>query len=178
MSLPQDETARPRSISMPLEKRYTMTMGASAITSQARARSAPPARIGQRSSRSALLPAANGLSSRQQSRERLMSPPSRPVSRSAGGLGSAGAKNPTHLLYKVHSSSAIHSQVAIQAMNGELRHVRSIQGMYRPPYLTCYGNLHWRSKQRLLRPDSKPRFLEYLNKEEEDTNKYSFDTDF
>lgn len=53
-------------------------------------------------------------------------------------------------------------------MNGELRHVRSIQGMYRPPYLTCYGNLHWRSKQKLLRPDSKPRFLEYLNKEEED----------
>ena len=112
-------------------------------------------------------PSSGRLSSRQQSRERLMSPPARPVSRSAGGLGSAGVQHPAHLLTRLHSSD-IHSPVSLLSLNGELRSTRSHQKLYRKPYLTVYGNQQWRDKEKLKRPNSAARFLDYMDKEEDD----------
>ena len=96
-----------------------------------------------------------------------MSPPARPVSRSAGGLGSAGVQHPAHLLTRLHSSD-IHSPVSLLSLNGELRSTRSHQKLYRKPYLTVYGNQQWRDKEKLKRPNSAARFLDYMDKEEDD----------
>ena len=99
-------------------------------------------------------------------RQRLTSPPKRPVSRSANGLGSAGALNPLHLLGGRQLSPG-RSVDSLISLSSEIRTSRICRPeRYRKDYLPIYGGLTYEHKQQPLRPRAK--YLDFLDREEPD----------